>query len=98
MDLGAYAQIEDLDVIAKANNIDCPRLRGYRLMSEEESIDLKEAIDKNEIARDCVKELCESKPFWSTHPGCWEWSDQTDYIKTYYRPYKKQLISSIHRL
>ena len=57
-------------------------------MSEEESIDLKEAIDKNEIARDCVKELCESKPFWSTHPECWEWSDQTDYIKTYYMTYE----------
>ena len=34
MDLGAYIQIERLDAIAKANNIDIPRLRGYRLMSE----------------------------------------------------------------
>lgn len=35
MDLGAYVNIEDLDAIAKANGIDIPRLRGYRLMKEE---------------------------------------------------------------
>ena len=35
MDLGAYLQIESLDVIAKANGIEVPRLRGYRLMSTE---------------------------------------------------------------
>lgn len=33
MDLFAYTQIEDLEEIAKENGIECPRLRGYRLMS-----------------------------------------------------------------
>lgn len=35
MDLGAYGQIENLKSIAEANNIDIPRLRGYRLMKNE---------------------------------------------------------------
>lgn len=34
MDLGAYAQIEDLDALAQLNGIGIPRLRGYRLMSQ----------------------------------------------------------------
>ena len=38
MDLGAYAQIEDLEQIMKDNNIDIPRLRGLRLMKNEEPI------------------------------------------------------------
>lgn len=33
MDLGAFAQIEDLEKLAEANGIYVPRLRGYRLMS-----------------------------------------------------------------
>lgn len=38
MDLGAYAQMEDLDEIAKANGIEVERCRGYRLMKDEEPI------------------------------------------------------------
>ena len=38
MDLGAYSQIDDLNEIAKENNIEVPRLRGYRLMKNEEYI------------------------------------------------------------
>ena len=34
MDLYAYNQIEKLEERAKANGIEIPRLRGYRLMSE----------------------------------------------------------------
>ena len=35
MDLYAYAQIDELEEIMKANNIEVPRLRGLRLMSKE---------------------------------------------------------------
>ena len=42
MDLGAYAQIEKLKAIAKANGIDVPRLRGYRLMKNEEPVSREE--------------------------------------------------------
>lgn len=38
MDLYAYSQIADLSEIAKKNGIECPRLRGYRLMKAEEPI------------------------------------------------------------
>lgn len=48
MDLGAYAQIEKFDKLAKDNGIDIPRLRGYRLMSEETPIS-QEEIDQLKI-------------------------------------------------
>ena len=35
MDIGAYAQIDDLEQIMKDHNIDIPRLRGLRLMKDE---------------------------------------------------------------
>ena len=38
MDLGAYANIENLSGIASANGIHMPRVRGYRLMSQETKI------------------------------------------------------------
>ncbi len=38
MDLGAYAQMEDLDKIVKANEIEVARCRGYRLMKDEKPI------------------------------------------------------------
>jgi hypothetical protein len=38
MDLEAYANIERLNSLAEKNNIKIPRLRGYRLMLEEEPI------------------------------------------------------------
>lgn len=37
MDLGAYAQIDNLSAIMDRNGIDVPRLRGLRLMSQEKS-------------------------------------------------------------
>ena len=36
MDLYAYCQIDALDSVAKKHGIDIPRLRGYRLMEDEE--------------------------------------------------------------
>lgn len=47
MDIGAYAQIENLSEIASANGINVPRLRGYRLMSNEKAVtdeEIKSAI------------------------------------------------------
>ena len=46
MDLGAFVQIEAIDAVAKANGIDVPRLRGYRLMRNEKPIP-KEQIDES---------------------------------------------------
>lgn len=49
MDLFAYTQITDLSAIAQQNNITVPRLRGYRLMSDE-------AIVSNEEIQDMITE------------------------------------------
>lgn len=38
MDLGAYVQIDDISELAKANGIEVQRLRGYRLMVEEDPL------------------------------------------------------------
>lgn len=46
MDLGAYAQIEDLDEIAQRNGIEVPRLRGYRLMADVETYTEKDTLDE----------------------------------------------------
>lgn len=62
MDLGAYAQIEDLDSIAKANGISCPRLRGYRLMRDERPIDYKVIV--HDIELEVLIDLCQSQ--WGT--------------------------------
>ena len=91
MDLGAYVQIDDLDKIAKDNNIVVPRLRGYRLMKDEELVPQKE-ID-NEM-KDCevdvCKSLCCSKPFWSINPSFFTFDPWTDEIEKYYMVTQKE--------
>ena len=85
MDLGAYIQIADLDKIAKENGIEIPRLRGYRLMKDEELISQDEI---KRMKKDCVIEvvekLCCSKPFWSPNPKCRIYNAYTDYLRDYY--------------
>lgn len=81
MDLGAYANIgEDrIEQIVKANNIEVPRLRGYRLMSEEDRIDLDVLWTREDDAT-CAKWLCKSLPFWHTNSAISEFSARTDYL------------------
>lgn len=55
MDLYAYSQIERLDGLAKKNGIDVPRLRGYRLMSEEILITEDYIKKLGENARDTLE-------------------------------------------
>lgn len=84
MDLYAYAQINELHEIAEKNGIAVPRLRGYRLMSEEQPINVREEIDKKKIAVECVKKLCEAEPFWNARANCFELSGWTDFLKKWY--------------
>lgn len=84
MDLGAYINIANIEDIAKQNGIDVPRLRGYRLMGEEQLVNIKEMIDKNRVAVSCVERLCESEPFWSIHCKWYTLNSWTDYLKSYY--------------
>ena len=84
MDLGAYAQINDLGKLAEANGIDVPRLRGYRLMSDEKPVSREEIkkMMENAAIRE-VKYLCDAEPFWSTHPKWHTYSSYTDYVEKY---------------
>ena len=85
MDLTAYMQIDDLEKIAKDNNIEVPRLRGYRLMKEEEPIsteDIKNIMKRFEV-RVC-EDLCCSDPFWNGNSNISEYSSRTDYLRKYY--------------
>ncbi len=84
MDLGAYAQIEELESIMNKNNIEVPRLRGLRLMSQEKEINIKEFIGNVDV--ECVEDLCTSKPFWNAYMGWHEYSWRTGQLKKYYVP------------
>lgn len=82
MDIGAYAQIEDLEVIAKENGIEVPRLRGLCLMSELEPVDAN--IDVEEMVTDAERWVIENFPrFWSTSPKS-ETSAAVDRLKKKY--------------
>lgn len=83
MDLYAYSQIEDIESIAKANGIEVPRLRGYRLMGEEVPIKMWKE-DKEVTAISCVRDLCRSKPFWSPNSCCYCLDSYTDYLEKFY--------------
>lgn len=83
MDLGAYAQIDDLGRIMKDNGIDIPRLRGLRLMKDEKSVSKEELTGMAEIEgfRRCAG-LCRSEFNWNSYWS--EYSNRTDYICEYY--------------
>lgn len=74
MDLGAYAEIERWEKIAKDNGIYVPRLRGYRLMSDEIPFSNDRVI---EIAMDAATGVCDN----IVRTGCsycWEGSPAAD--------------------
>lgn len=78
MDLGAYAQIEELSGLAQRNEIDCPRLRGYRLMKDEEPIDFDEWKKEhmNTFEADCLYALIRSR--WIYDAGFSEYCSGTN--------------------
>lgn len=59
MDLGAYANIDNLEEVMKANNIEVPRLRGLRLMGNEQP------VSKNDIS-----ETAEINGLWECQNAC----------------------------
>lgn len=85
MDLGAYAQIDIRDQIMKDNNIDVPRLRGLRLMKDEEPVSKEELIGMAEVEglRRCA-DLCRALPPFNWNSNWSEMSDRTDAICEYY--------------
>ena len=85
MDLYAYTQIESLAQIAKDNGIEVPRLRGYRLMKNEQPIskeEIAEALKDCEV--DTVRDLCQAEPFWNPYSWCHVLSNKTRQQEDYY--------------
>ena len=90
MDLFAYAQIDNIDEIAKANGIDIPRLRGYRLMKNESSVPQNKI---NKLKKDAEVEVADdlicAKPRFTINPWYYGYSRKTDRLKKYYLTWKK---------
>lgn len=85
MDLQAYMQIGDLEKVAKDNNIEVPRLRGYRLMKDEKPAsadDLKQLMKDCEV--DVCERLCRSVPYWSGNAYLHSYDSMTDGICEHY--------------
>ena len=84
MDLGAYSQIPNLERLAKANNIEVPRLRGYRLMVNEKPVNINDIKNDKSIDLRCASNLCEAEPFWDPNSFCSSWCEETRWYKDYY--------------
>lgn len=85
MDLFACTQIDALEQIAKENNIEVPRLRGYRLMKDEEPVSAEEI---KKMMKDCEVDICErlcrAEHFWNANSCCYSYDSWTDYLCKYY--------------
>lgn len=79
MDLFAYTQIGSLQDILSSTGIDIPRLRGLRLMLEEEPIsddDIAEAIHDEQMY--VAERVIRSIPKWSTNSDTTRYGWETD--------------------
>lgn len=78
MDLGAYMRIIELGDIAKQNGIDVARLRGYRLMAQEEPV-VGEAYDRilRFVLSSEYERMIEAVPRFSLHPAYYTFSSYT---------------------
>jgi hypothetical protein len=92
MDLYAYTNIERLENIAEKNNIDIPRLRGYRLMSEEEPI--KE--DFSDVEVDECERLISARPLYKINALFHVYSAKTEKKNKKYIKDGKVLWNKIH--
>lgn len=79
MDLGAYMNIgnETYVKIIQENNIDVPRLRGYRWMGNESITDINERIIPS-LKRQVFRDALRSDPPFAIDPYCLEYSERTD--------------------
>ena len=84
MDLGAYAQIENLGAVASQNGISVPRLRGYRLLKDEKPMDYLEAMGDGYEAQ-IVMDLIHAMPFW-TYDSSWSayGGEEYDWAENHY--------------
>ena len=79
MDLYAYTQIDSLHDILSSTGVDVPRLRGLRLMLEEEPIsdeDIAEAIHDEQMY--VAERIIQSVPKWSPNSNVTRYNWETD--------------------
>lgn len=91
MDIGAYVQIDNLREIAEKNNIDVPRLRGYRLMKDETPISREDTI-KSGISNglsDCAGVIRSKRGGFGL--VCHEYSERTDRLIDRYMVKEKRV-------
>ena len=82
MDLWAHSQISTLDRIAEDNNIQCPRLRGYRLMRDEDPAIIDDA-SLLRIQINVIEELIEDSWGQNRTYGWTDWYDQKHHYLLY---------------
>lgn len=84
MDLYAFANIENLEDLVKKNNIEVPRLRGLRLMKDEEPVSQKELETIKEYSTLYILEdLLTACPVW-TNSDIYEFSASSRRRRDYY--------------
>ena len=85
MDLYAYAQMENYVELAKANGIEVPRLRGYRLMEDEERLSEKDVeAGMDEARMRAYRNVLTSDPPFSINPYSYTFCSATDRRKKKY--------------
>lgn len=97
MDLGAYAQIDELDTLLAKNHIEIPRLRGLRLMKHETPItdaELKEIMESQ--ALDAVDDLCRNGFRYNANWYTYSW--ETDMVAERYLEFKKDESGRINHM
>lgn len=93
MDLFAYGQIEKLMELATYNNISVPRLRGYRLMTDEQPLteeEIQDLIQRYSLAE--AEMLCRGN--WRDHRGH-TYSHSMDRLIQKYFVTEKETVESI---
>lgn len=94
MDLGAFAQIDNLNALMSCNGINVPRLRGLRLMSQEKMVSPDDIakIVHNHAMCEC-ESLCESD--FRLNAFEFELSERTRRLKRKYLIYNKDCLTPI---
>ena len=87
MDLEAFANIEKMEKLLTINNINVPRLRGIRLMSDEKKIDIDE-YTKGLLSLEYLN-MVDSVPRFSYRPVCYVLNQKTKRLERKYIVFDK---------
>lgn len=82
MNLYAYMQIDELSELAKFNNIEIPRLRGYEWMKNAKPDRYMNKNELKEFEVDLLEELIEQN--WDLRSPWYSLDDHTNYLKRKY--------------